>query len=185
MKNFSNYIKTNSERFLDELFELLKIPSISALKENNSDTRLAAELIKKHLVDLGLSNCEICETPGHPIVYGEKIIDINLPTILVYGHYDVQPVDPLNLWDKDPFKPYIKKTKIHPEGAIFARGACDDKGQMFMHIKALETMLEHGDLPCNVKLMIEGEEEVGSDNLEIFVKENKEKLEKTNENLRS
>ena len=176
MKNFSNYIKTNSERFLNELFELLKIPSISALKENNSDTRLAAELIKKHLVDLGLSNCEICETPGHPIVYGEKIIDVNLPTVLVYGHYDVQPVDPLNLWDKDPFKPYIKKTKVHPEGAIFARGACDDKGQMFMHIKALETMLEHGDLPCNVKLMIEGEEEVGSDNLEIFVKKNKEKL---------
>ena len=143
MKNFSNYIKTNSERFLNELFELLKIPSISALKENNPDTRLAAELIKKHLVDLGLSNCEICETPGHPIVYGEKIIDANLPTVLVYGHYDVQPVDPLNLWDKDPFKPYIKKTKVHPEGAIFARGACDDKGQMFMHIKALETMLEH------------------------------------------
>ena len=106
----------------------------------------------------------------------KKIIDKNLPTILVYGHYDVQPVDPIELWDQDPFKPYIKKTKIHPEGAIFARGACDDKGQMFMHIKALEIMIYHNNLPCNVKFMIEGEEEVGSDNLELFVKNNKEKL---------
>ncbi len=176
MKKFKNYIEKNSERFLNELFELLRIPSISALKENDSDTRLAAELIKKHLLNLGLNNCEICETKGHPIVYGEKIIDYDLPTILVYGHYDVQPVDPLDLWDQDPFQPYIKKTEIHPEGAIFARGACDDKGQMFMHIKALEVMLENGDLPCNVKFMIEGEEEVGSDNLELFVKNNKEKL---------
>ena len=125
---------------------------------------------------LGLNNCEICETKGHPIVYGEKIIDSSLPTVLVYGHYDVQPVDPIELWDKDPFEPYIKKTKIHPEGAIFARGACDDKGQMFMHVKALEVMLKHDGIPCNVKFMIEGEEEVGSDNLEIFVKNNKEKL---------
>jgi acetylornithine deacetylase/succinyl-diaminopimelate desuccinylase-like protein len=176
LKKFKNYIEKNSERFLNELFELLRIPSISALKENDSDTRSAAELIKKHLLNLGLNNCEICETKGHPIVYGEKIIDKNLPTILVYGHYDVQPVDPLNLWEKDPFEPYIKKTKIHPEGAIFARGACDDKGQMFMHVKALEVMLKHEGLPCNVKFMIEGEEEIGSDNLEIFVKENKDKL---------
>ena len=176
MEKFKDYIDKNSERFLNELFELIRIPSISALKENDSDTRLAAELIKKHLLNLGLNNCEICETPGHPIVYGEKIIDENLPTILVYGHYDVQPVDPLNLWDKDPFEPYIKKTKIHPEGAIFARGACDDKGQMFMHVKALEVILKHDGLPCNVKFMIEGEEEVGSSNLEIFVKNNKEKL---------
>ena len=176
MDKIKNYIDTNKDRFLDELFELIKIPSVSAQKEHDSDVRKAAELIKNHLLKLSLDNCEICETQGHPIVYGEKIIDKNLPTILVYGHYDVQPVDPIELWDKDPFKPYIKKTKIHPEGAIFARGACDDKGQMFMHIKALEIMMHQNNLPCNVKFMIEGEEEVGSDNLELFVKNNKEKL---------
>ena len=176
MDKIKNYIDTNKDRFLDELFELIKIPSVSAQKEHDSDVRKAAELIKNHLLTLNLDNCEICETQGHPIVYGEKIIDKNLPTILVYGHYDVQPVDPIELWDQDPFKPYIKKTKIHPEGAIFARGACDDKGQMFMHIKALEIMIYHNNLPCNVKFMIEGEEEVGSDNLELFVKNNKEKL---------
>ena len=176
MEKFKNYIEKNKDRFLDELFELLKIPSISAVSENKSDIRSAAILIKEHLLKLGLNNCEICETKGHPIVYGEKIIDSNLPTVLVYGHYDVQPVDPIELWDKDPFEPYIKKTKIHPEGAIFARGSCDDKGQMFMHVKALEVMLKHDGIPCNVKFMIEGEEEVGSDNLEIFVKNNKEKL---------
>ena len=176
MDKIKNYIDTNKDRFLDELFELIKIPSVSAQKEHDSDVRKAAELIKNHLLKLSLDNCEICETQGHPIVYGEKIIDKNLPTILVYGHYDVQPVDPIELWDEDPFKPYIKKTKIHPEGAIFARGACDDKGQMFMHIKALEIMIHQNNLPCNVKFMIEGEEEVGSDNLELFVKNNKEKL---------
>ncbi len=176
MEKFKNYIEKNKDRFLDELFELLKIPSISAISENKSDIRSAANLIKEHLLKLGLNNCEICETKGHPIVYGEKIIDSNIPTVLVYGHYDVQPVDPIELWDKDPFEPYIKKTKIHPEGAIFARGSCDDKGQMFMHVKALEVMLKHDGIPCNVKFMIEGEEEVGSDNLEIFVKNNKEKL---------
>ncbi len=176
MEKFKNYIEKNKDRFLDELFELLKIPSISAVSENKSDIRSAANLIKEHLLKLGLNNCEICETKGHPIVYGEKIIDSNLPTVLVYGHYDVQPVDPIELWNKDPFEPYIKKTKIHPEGAIFARGSCDDKGQMFMHVKALEVMLKHDGIPCNVKFMIEGEEEVGSDNLEIFVKNNKEKL---------
>ena len=176
MEKFKNYIEKNKDRFLDELFELLKIPSISAVSENKSAIRSAANLIREHLLKLGLNNCEICETKGHPIVYGEKIIDSSLPTVLVYGHYDVQPVDPIELWDKDPFEPYIKKTKIHPEGAIFARGACDDKGQMFMHVKALEVMLKHDGIPCNVKFMIEGEEEVGSDNLEIFVKNNKEKL---------
>jgi acetylornithine deacetylase/succinyl-diaminopimelate desuccinylase-like protein len=176
LEKFKNYIEKNKDRFLDELFELLKIPSISAVSENKSDIRSAANLIREHLLKLGLNNCEICETKGHPIVYGEKIIDSSLPTVLVYGHYDVQPVDPIELWDKDPFEPYIKKTKIHPEGAIFARGACDDKGQMFMHVKALEVMLKHDGIPCNVKFMIEGEEEVGSDNLEIFVKNNKEKL---------
>jgi acetylornithine deacetylase/succinyl-diaminopimelate desuccinylase-like protein len=176
LDKIKNYIDTNKDRFLDELFELIKIPSVSAQKEHDLDVRKAAELIKNHLLKLNLDNCEICETQGHPIVYGEKIIDKNLPTILVYGHYDVQPVDPIELWDEDPFKPYIKKTKIHPEGAIFARGACDDKGQMFMHIKALEIMMHQNNLPCNVKFMIEGEEEVGSDNLELFVKNNKEKL---------
>jgi acetylornithine deacetylase/succinyl-diaminopimelate desuccinylase-like protein len=176
LKNFKTYIEKNKKRFLNELFQLLRIPSISASSDHDLDIRLTADLIKKHLLKLGLDNCEICETQGHPIVYGEKIIDKNLPTILVYGHYDVQPVDPLDLWDQDPFQPYIKKTKIHPEGAIFARGACDDKGQMVMHLKALEVLMEEGDLPCNVKFMIEGEEEVGSDNLEIFVKNNKEKL---------
>ena len=176
MDKIKNYIDANKDRFLDELFELIKIPSVSAQKEHDLDVRKAAELIKNHFLKLNLDNCEICETQGHPIVYGEKIIDKNLPTILVYGHYDVQPVDPIELWDKDPFKPYIKKTKIHPEGAIFARGACDDKGQMFMHIKALEIMMHQNNLPCNVKFMIEGEEEVGSDNLELLVKNNKEKL---------
>ena len=176
MDKIKNYIDANKDRFLDELFELIKIPSVSAQKEHDLDVRKAAELIKNHLLKLNLDNCEICETQGHPIVYGEKIIDKNLPTILVYGHYDVQPVDPIELWDQDPFKPYIKNTKIHPEGAIFARGACDDKGQMFMHIKALEIMMHQNNLPCNVKFMIEGEEEVGSDNLELFVKNNKEKL---------
>ena len=176
MKNFKNYIEKNKSRFINELFELLRIPSVSAKSEHDSDVRSAAELIKKHFIKLSLDNCEICETNGHPIVFGEKLINTKLPTILVYGHYDVQPVDPIDLWDQDPFNPYIKKTEIHPEGAIFARGACDDKGQMFMHLKALEVMIENGDLPCNVKFMIEGEEEVGSDNLELFVKQNKEKL---------
>ena len=176
MKDFKNYIQKNKNRFINELFELLRIPSVSAKSEHDQDIRSAAELIKKHFIKLSLDNCEICETDGHPIVYGEKIINKELPTILVYCHYDVQPVDTINLWDQDPFNPYIKKTEIHPEGAIFARGACDDKGQMFMHLKALEVMIENGDLPCNVKFMIEGEEEVGSDNLELFVKHNKEKL---------
>ena len=174
--NFKRYIENNQERFISELFELLRIPSISANSNHDKDTRAAAELLISHFQNLGLDECEICETKGHPIVYGEKIINKNLPTVLVYGHYDVQPVDPIEQWDQDPFKPYIKKTLIHPEGAIFSRGACDDKGQMFMHLKALETVMTQDQMPCNVKFMIEGEEEVGSDNLEIFVKENKSKL---------
>lgn len=176
MDKIKNYIESNKERFIEELFELLRIPSISAKSEFDNDVRKTAQLIKTHFLNLGLDNCEICETVGHPIVYAEKIVDESFPTILIYGHYDVQPVDPIELWDQDPFDPYIKKTKIHPEGAIFARGACDDKGQMFMHLKALEIILKNDTLPCNVKLMIEGEEEVGSDNLELFVKNNKEKL---------
>ncbi|HEA29632.1 MAG TPA: dipeptidase, partial [Leeuwenhoekiella sp.] len=114
--------------------------------------------------------------PGYPVVYGEKIIDKNLPTVLVYGHYDVQPPDPLDLWDSAPFEPVVKKTETHPEGAIFARGACDDKGQMYMHVKALEYMVENDELPCNVKFMIEGEEEVGSEHLSWFLERNQEKL---------
>ena len=125
----------------------------------------------------GFNNCEICKTKGNPIVYGEKIIDNKLPTVLVYGHYDVQPTDPIELWNSAPFEPIIKKTSIHPEGAIFARGACDDKGQMFMHIKAFEILNKNGGFPCNIKIMIEGEEEIGSDNLEIFIEKNKAKLE--------
>ena len=176
MDKIKDYIESNKERFLDELFELISIPSVSAKQEHKKDLRKTAELLKNHFVKLGLNNCEIHETKGHPIVYADKIIDKTLPTILIYGHYDVQPVDPIELWDQDPFKPYIKKTSIHPEGAIFARGACDDKGQMFMHLKAIEIMVNSDQLPCNVKLMIEGEEEVGSDNLELFVKNNREKL---------
>jgi acetylornithine deacetylase/succinyl-diaminopimelate desuccinylase-like protein len=135
-----------------------------------------ADAVAKAMKDAGADNVEICETVGYPIVYGEKIIDENLPTVLVYGHYDVQPADPLELWTSGPFEPIIKKTDIHPEGAIFARGACDDKGQFYMHVKAFELMMNTNTLPCNVKFMIEGEEEVGSDNLRLFVKENKEKL---------
>ena len=118
--------------------------------------------------DAGADNIEICETEGYPIVYAEKIIDSNLPTVLVYGHYDVQPADPLELWTNGPFEPVIKKTDIHPEGAIFARGACDDKGQFYMHVKAFELMINTNTLPCNLKFMIEGEEEIGSENLGVF-----------------
>ena len=174
--SIKTYIESNKERFLDELFELIKIPSVSAVTDHNNDTRKAAEFLLNQFQNLGMNNCEICETKGHPIVYAEKIIDKNLPTVLVYGHYDVQPVDPVELWDTEPFNPTIKKTDIHPEGAIFARGSCDDKGQMFMHLKAIEVLNNNGGLTCNVKFMIEGEEEIGSDNLEAFVKENKEKL---------
>ncbi len=170
------YIENNKERLLDELFDLLRIPSISAIKDYEDSVRDAASFLKNKLKNLGLDNCEICETAGYPIVYAEKIKDPNLPTVLIYGHYDVQPVDPIELWNSDPFEPIIKKTNIHPEGAIFARGSCDDKGQVYMHLKAIEVLNNTGGVPCNIKFMIEGEEEIGSDNLEVFVKENKEKL---------
>ena len=146
------------------------------LKNYENSIRDAASFLKNKLKNLGLDNCEICETAGYPIVYAEKIKDSNLPTVLIYGHYDVQPVDPIELWNSDPFEPIIKKTNIHPEGAIFARGSCDDKGQMYMHLKAIEVLNNTSGVPCNIKFMIEGEEEIGSDNLEVFVKENKEKL---------
>lgn len=176
MKSAKPYIEQNKQRFLDELIELLKIPSISADSAYKQDILKTAEAVKIQLEKAGCDLVEICETPGNPIVYGEKIIDENLPTVLVYGHYDVQPPDPLNLWVNPPFEPVIKKTKIHPEGAIFARGSCDDKGQMYMHVKALEYMTETNQLPCNVKFMIEGEEEIGSVSLGWFVKRNLEKL---------
>ena len=176
MSEINNYIAKNKERFLNELLDLLRIPSVSADSAYDADTARTAEEVKKRLIEAGADNVEICVTAGHPIVYADKTIDTNLPTILVYGHYDVQPADPIDLWDSPPFEPIIKTTKAHPEGAIFARGSCDDKGQMYMHVKAFETMMQTNSLPCNVKFMIEGEEEVGSENLGTFVKENKEKL---------
>jgi acetylornithine deacetylase/succinyl-diaminopimelate desuccinylase-like protein len=176
MNNIQNYIAEHKERFLNELIELLKIPSISADSAYKNNVLKTADEVKNSLEKAGCDHVEICKTDGYPIVYGEKIIDKNLPTILVYGHYDVQPADPIELWDSSPFEPVIKKTDLHPEGAIFARGACDDKGQMYMHVKALEFMTSTNQLPCNVKFMVEGEEEVGSGNLSIFVKNNQEKL---------
>jgi acetylornithine deacetylase/succinyl-diaminopimelate desuccinylase-like protein len=176
MHNIQSYIKEHKHRFLNELFELLRIPSISADSAYKNDILKTASTVKLSLEKAGCHTVEICKTDGAPIVYGEKIIDKNLPTVLVYGHYDVQPADPMALWHSLPFKPIIKKTETHPDGAIFARGACDDKGQMFMHVKALEFMTKTNQLPCNVKFMIEGEEEIGSKNLSVFVKNNREKL---------
>lgn len=176
MDTVNTYIKENKNRFLNELIELLKIPSVSADSTFKKEVLGTADFVLKSLQEAGCDKVELCETPGYPIVYGEKIIDKNLPTVLVYGHYDVQPADPIELWDSPPFEPVIKETEIHPEGAIFARGACDDKGQMYMHVKALEYMTKSGNLPCNVKFMIEGEEEVGSESLSWFVPRNKEKL---------
>ncbi|NMM47068.1 dipeptidase [Marinigracilibium pacificum] len=165
-----NYVEENKDNFLSELFDLLKIPSVSADSKFSKDVHRAAEFIKEKLIEAGADKAEICETAGYPIVYGEKIIDESLPTVLVYGHYDVQPADPYELWDSPPFEPVIKNDRI------YARGACDDKGQFYMHVKAFEAMSKTKSLQCNVKFMIEGEEEVGSNNLEIFVKENIEKL---------
>ncbi|MES2734359.1 MAG: dipeptidase [Bacteroidota bacterium] len=170
------YIQQHKERFLSELFDLLRIPSVSADTKFKGDVRRAAEFVREKLLAAGADYAELCETAGHPIVFGEKKVDPALPTVLVYGHYDVQPADPYNLWASPPFEPEIRKTATHPGGAIFARGACDDKGQMYMHIKALEMMNATNSLACNVKFMIEGEEEVGSDNLGAFVKQHKEKL---------
>jgi acetylornithine deacetylase/succinyl-diaminopimelate desuccinylase-like protein len=176
MTTIQTYIQENKTRFLDELISLLKIPSVSADKAYKQEVLNTADFVLESLKKAGCDNVEICETPGYPIIYGEKIIDKNLPTVLVYGHYDVQPADPIELWTSPPFEPVIKKTEIHPEGAIFARGACDDKGQMYMHVKAMEYMTSTGNLPCNVKFMIEGEEEVGSESLAWFVPRNIEKL---------
>ena len=176
MQNSKEYIEIHKDRFINELVELLKIPSVSADTAYKEDVLNTAEAVKVSLEKAGCDSVEICETPGYPIVFGEKIINKDLPTVLVYGHYDVQPADPIELWDSPPFEPVIKKTEKHPQGAIFARGACDDKGQMYMHVKALEYMTQTGNLPCNVKFMIEGEEEVGSESLAWFVERNHEKL---------
>jgi acetylornithine deacetylase/succinyl-diaminopimelate desuccinylase-like protein len=164
------YIAGNKDRFIQELFDWLRIPSISADSKYKNETRKAAEFLKSKLKDAGAENVELCETAGNPIVYAEKIVDAALPTVLVYGHYDVQPPDPLNLWESPPFEPVIKNDKI------YARGSCDDKGQAYMHVKAFEAMSKLNSLPCNIKFMIEGEEEIGSDNLGKFVADNKSKL---------
>ena len=176
MKALSKYHTANKERYLEELLELLKIPSVSADPAYKGDVKKAANFVAKKLKAAGGQKVKVYPTKGHPIVYGEKIIDKKLPTVLVYGHYDVQPADPIELWDSGPFEPVIKKTKLHPGGAIFARGSCDDKGQVYMHVKAFEAMLKNKCLPCNVKFMIEGEEEVGSVNLEAFCKKHKKQL---------
>ncbi|MGO4818601.1 dipeptidase [Flavobacterium sp. W22_SRS_FP1] len=176
MENIKSYVLQNKDRFIQELIELLKMPSVSADPAYSQDVIETSEAVKVSLEKAGCDFVEICETDGYPIVYGEKMIDPALPTILVYGHYDVQPADPIELWTSPPFEPVIKKTETHPEGAIFARGACDDKGQMYMHVKAFEYMVQNNNLPCNVKFMIEGEEEVGSVNLKTFVENNHDKL---------
>ena len=176
MNTIQSFLKNHKNRLINELIALLKMPSVSADSAYKKDVLRTADFVLDSLKKAGCDRVEICETPGYPIVYGEKIIDAKLPTVLVYGHYDVQPADPIDLWTSPPFDPVVKKTAIHPEGAIFARGACDDKGQMYMHVKAMEYMTSTGNLPCNVKFMIEGEEEIGSESLAWFVPRNKEKL---------
>ena len=175
MEFVKQYISEHKDRFKDELFELLRIPSVSADPSYDGDVRKCAEKVKESLEKAG-AQAEVLETEGHPVVFGEKHLGDGLPTVLVYGHYDVQPADPIELWDTPAFEPTIKKTDKHPEGAIFARGSADDKGQFFMHVKAFELMMKQNALNCNVKFMIEGEEEVGSKHLTSFVQNNKEKL---------
>ncbi len=177
MENIQELLAAKKDQFLEELLELLRIPSVSADPAFKEDVLNCATHVKGRLEALGLPVVEICPTAGYPIVYAETKQRADRPTILVYGHYDVQPPDPLDLWTSPPFEPVIKATELHPEGAIFARGSCDDKGQMYMHVKAMEILNDlGGDYPCNVKFLIEGEEEIGSDNLEIFVRENEERL---------
>lgn len=176
MGKVQNYIDDNKQRFLDELLDLLRIPSVSADPAFAGDVKKTAASVAKSLKAAGCKKVKINKTKGHPIVTGERMVDKKLPTVLVYGHYDVQPADPIELWDSPPFEPVIKKVRGHSQGAIFARGACDDKGQMYMHVKALEAMTKTRSVPCNIKFMIEGEEEVGSVNLEAFIKKNKKAL---------
>ena len=171
MKDLKQYIEDNKQRFLDELFELIRIPSISSLAENKPDMYRAAEMWKKILMDAGADKAEVYETEGNPITYGEKMIDPALPTVIVYGHMDVMPVDPIELWEQEnPFEPIVK------DGKIWARGADDDKGQAFMHAKAFEYLVKTNQLKVNVKFMIEGEEEVGSPNMPKWLEDNKEML---------
>ncbi|HRG90287.1 MAG TPA: M20/M25/M40 family metallo-hydrolase, partial [Chitinophagales bacterium] len=170
MDNLQPYLEENKERFLNELIDLLRIPSISADEKYAADVNRTAAFVSEQLAKAGADNVAIIATKGYPVVYGEKIVDPKLPTVLVYGHYDVQPADPLDLWNSPPFEPVVK------DGNIYARGACDDKGQMYMHVKAFEMMMKNNCLPCNVKFMIEGEEEVGSVHLEQFANDYKEKI---------
>lgn len=170
MTDIHRIIQENQENYLAELFDLLRIPSVSADSRHKEDVRRAAQFVLEKLKDAGVDHAELMETGGHPIVYGEKIVDPRKPTVLVYGHYDVQPPDPLALWNSPPFEPTVR------DGKIYARGACDDKGQFYMHVKALEIMIRQQQVPCNIKFMIEGEEEVGSAHLGEFVKANKQKL---------
>jgi acetylornithine deacetylase/succinyl-diaminopimelate desuccinylase-like protein len=165
MANSRDYSVTHNNRFIEELIEFLRIPSISTLSEHTEDIKKAADFVKNSLLKAGADKAWLIETVGHPLVYGEKMVDPQLPTVLVYGHYDVQPADPYELWDSDPFEPVIKKDKI------FARGAADDKGQVYIHIKALEAMIATQSLPCNVKFLIEGEEEKGSEGLTTFLED--------------
>jgi acetylornithine deacetylase/succinyl-diaminopimelate desuccinylase-like protein len=170
MERIKDYIEENKDRFLEELFEMIRIPSISSIQEHKPDMVKMAELIKEHLLKAGVDKAEVLQTEGNPVTYGEKIIDASYPTVLVYGHYDVMPVDPIELWNTEPFEPVVK------DGKIWARGADDDKGQAFMHVKAFEALVKTNNLKCNVKFMLEGEEEIGSPSLPKFCKENKEKL---------
>ncbi len=170
MNTIKDYIEENKERFLNELFELIRIPSISSIEAHKPDMIRCAEYWKKLILEAGADKCEIMPTQGNPVVYAEKIIDPKLKTVMIYGHYDVMPVDPVELWNTPPFEPEIR------DGKIWARGADDDKGQAFMHAKAFEYMVKTNQLPCNVKFMLEGEEEVGSPSLYPFCEENKELL---------
>ena len=170
MEVWKLYQEKNQVRFLEELFTLLRIPSVSANSSNIQDMLACAEAVKKSLLDAGADLAEIYPTAGHPLVYGQKITDPSKPTVLVYGHYDVQPADPLDLWQTPPFEPVIR------DGKIFARGSADDKGQFYMHVKALEIMCQTHSLPGNIKFIIEGEEEIGSPNLAAFVADHKELL---------
>jgi len=170
MQAWKKYQEENKERFLEELLGLLRIPSVSANSSHKPDMLTCAEAVRKSLLQAGASKAEIFETAGHPVVYAEKIVDASKPTVLVYGHYDVQPPDPLDLWESAPFEPSIRN------GKIYARGSADDKGQFFMHVKALEVMQHSGNIPGNIKFIIEGEEEIGSPSLGAFIKSHKDLL---------
>jgi len=170
MEHVNKYIEENKDRFLEELFELIRIPSISSISDHKDDMVKAAEKWKEFILAAGADKVEVMPSDGNPVVYGEKMIDPSKPTVMVYGHYDVMPVDPIELWESKPFEPEVR------DGLIYARGADDDKGQAFMHAKAFELMVKTDTLPCNVKFMIEGEEEIGSPSLEAFCEKHKEML---------